>query len=296
MGELRELWQWGFELDGARHPWGTHASDVAVTSVRGGEQHGLPMLARSLHAVRVGPITYLHCQLAAEARLYEDATLAALRARLDADLGPGEHVPSEHGPEKANSRWRLDGASVRLTAFPSAWGFNEGRSSGRLEVWADRERIVQPFLPAWHGEGEPWMHDPGELELIPASLLRDFRNPPWKRDEITLALSRPELRATPDWVGRHLQPDLVAIWHHPASGTRGLAIPAFTLPWPAADPPALKHIRWSPVRGGGLAEIGVAGGENLVVTLPGPAGLDAVAARLVELGVPIETVEEEDWG
>ena len=295
-GELRALWEWGFEFGGRRHRWGTVGSELPEMHLRGGQQHGLPTIHRSAFAARAGPVTSVLLQIAAEARLFEDDELEALRSRLDADLGPGLHEASEHGPEKASSRWRIGGADVLLAAYPSDWAVTGGRSSGCLQIVVDLERVAGPYLPRAQAEGEAWARGPGEVEIVPAPRLRDHREPPWSRDHLSLALGWPALRVTPGWIAGRLAPGQVALWHHAPSATRGISVPAFTLPFDERDPPALRHVRWARARGPGLAEILDADGEGLLITMPGPDGLDAVAARLAELGVPVERVEETDWG
>ena len=291
-GPLAELWGWGFQLGGRRHAWGTLPRELAETELRGGEEHGLPTIHRLASAPHPDrPVMNVQFQIAAEARLFEDRPLAELRARLDADLGPGEHVDAEHGPEKTNSRWRLDGADVWLTAYPSDWGFNWGRSSGRLMVNVHRERVAEPYLSTFRaGAGVP----AGELQLVPAPGLRDTSEPPWDRDELSLALSRPDLCATPEWVTARLRRERVGVWS--SGDTRGISVPLFTLRFPAAGPPALRHIRWAAARGSGYATLDAGRDRDLLVSYPGPDGLDAVAARLAALGVPVARQEEQDWG
>lgn len=279
MGELAELWSWGFQLGGRRHPWGTMPGELPEAVHRGGEEHGLPTILRAAHAPHPErPVTDVQLQLAAGTSTDE------VRARLDADLGPGEHVDSAHGPEKSNSRWQLDGAAVLLTAYPSDWGFDWGRSSGRLIVSVDRARIAEPYLAAFRaGAGVP----PGELHLVPAPGLHDMS---MRHDELSLALTRPDLRATPAWVTARLKRDRVAVW---TSGEeRGLSVALFTLPLPAA----FRHVRWAPARGPGYATLDAGPDRELLVSDPGPDGLDAVAARLAEGGLHVDRIEERDWG
>lgn len=283
-GGLRALWEWGFELDGRRHPWGTLAEQVPDLAPGPGEEHGLPAIHRVAHHAAAGPVTGISLQLGA----YD---VGPLRARLDAELGPGEHVPKEHGPERSNSRWRLAGATVRLVEYPSDWGFDWGRSRGRLDVSVDLDRVAEPYLTRFRGLGEPYMEGPGEAETFPAPGLVDLCRAPFSRDAVRLALGRPELRATPAWVAERLDEVGVAVWRHPPSGTFGVATRCCT--WPC--PRELRHIRWAAARGSGYATLD-GRGDPFLSTAPGPAGLDDVAARLSALGVAIERIEETDWG
>ena len=282
-GELAELWAWGFDFGGRRYPWGTLVEALPEVRIRGGEAHGLPTIAQSAGwPAPERPVTAVLFQIAAEARLFEDGPLAELRARLDADLGPGEHTDSEHGPEKTGSRWRLDGATVWLDVYPSAWGFDSGRSSGRLSVAVDRERVAEPYLSEFRAGAEV---PPGEVEVIPAPGLRVL---PWRQQEIQLALSRPDLRAPPGWV--RVGDGEVGIWRQ--GGTLGIATRFYSI----ADPPVLRHIRWAPARGSGYATLDAGPDRDLLSTGPGEAGLDEVVARLSAHGLQVDKVEEKDWG
>lgn len=272
---LAELWSWGFEHGGRRYPWGTLASELPERDLRGGEVHGWPTIGRGTlagHPRR--PVSGVVIQIAAEANLHLDPRLDALRARLDADLGPGEHSWVERGPTKAYSRWTLGGVVVELDTYPAAWGFSWGRSTGRIVVQGDRERLAAPFLPEFGS-----LAAPAEFEVVAAPGLQ---GPP--QDDIGLCLSRPELRATPPSL--RLGPDEVAVWR------QGLATATVALP----SPPPLRHIRNAPARGSGFATLDLGIHRELLSTAPGEDGLDDVVARLRELGVAIETFEERDWG
>ena len=279
MGELAELWAWGFQLGDRRHPWGTMPHELPETVLRGGAEHGLPTILRAAHAPHPQrPVTDVQLQLAA------GTSTAEVRARLDADLGAGEHVDTAHGPEKSNSHWQLDGAAVLLTAYPSDWGFDHGRSSGRLIVSVQRERIAEPYLATFReGADVP----PGDLHLVPAPGLRDMGD---RHDALSLALTRPDLRATPAWVTARLKRDRVAVWT--SGDASGISVPLFTLPLPAA----FRHIRWAAARGAGYATLDAGPDRELMTTEPGPRGLDAVAAELAGRGLHVDRTEERDWG
>lgn len=168
----------------------------------------------------------------------------------------------------------LGGVTVALWTYPSAWGFNWGRSTGRIVVYGDRERLAAPFLAEFRS-----LAAPAEHEVIAAPGLR---GPP--QDEIGLCLSRPELRASPPSLG--LGPDEVAVWR------QGLATAAVALP----SPPPLRHFRSAPARGPGYATLDLGVHRELLSTGPGETDLDAVAERLRQLGLTVARTDDHDWG
>lgn len=268
-----------FEFGPHRFRWGTRRDELLAALP---QLEPKPILELTWTRALGFAITAAHARAPATGRPvltvnYRLAAVDGVLDRLEHELGPAR---ADDGDAIVRRRWQVGQVGVSAVI---PWA----SEPGALALLPDEEWLAAPYRPLFRGVGAAWAQSAGELEVVVVPGLH-----PEYLSETELVLLRVELRRTPEWVSAGLAPEQAAIWSHPAAW--GIATPEVTTVHAHGENPQLEHLRVHPARGQGRSALLTGPGRPIMEAGPGPAGLDALATRLEQLGAIIRRKDGSD--